>query len=48
MSWTRFVRCTGCKNVGNDMWYVVSGVWTCECGKPMTISEIATYHASLT
>lgn len=37
MSWTDGVRCSHCQRAA---WSVRGGVWTCSCGKPMTVAEI--------
>lgn len=43
--WNNFVICS---NDAASDWAVVGGVWTCnECGKQMTVTEIARYHATL-
>lgn len=44
MSWTQHVTCNRC---GGCDWEVQGGQWTCGCGKPMAVSEIAEYHAAL-
>lgn len=45
MSWT---DCVSCSNDGASDWTVVDGVWTCnDCGKAMTVTEVAAYHAQL-
>jgi hypothetical protein len=45
-SWTRFIKCP-CGVLGNNTWYVVAGVWMCECGRPMTVQDIKPYHDEL-
>ncbi|EKF23068.1 hypothetical protein C731_2966 [Mycolicibacterium hassiacum DSM 44199] len=37
MSWTADVKCSRCSN---SQWSVIGGVWTCTCGKQMTMTEI--------
>lgn len=37
MSWTQGIFCDRC---GQHFWHVKDGVWTCRCGKPMTVAEI--------
>jgi hypothetical protein len=44
MSWTQNVECSRCW--GAD-WVIRDGQWTCTCGKPMTVAEIAKYHEAL-
>lgn len=43
MSWTQNVTCHRC---GGFDWATQDGQWTCGCGKAMTVSEIAEYHAT--
>lgn len=47
MSWTHQVRCSN-PICSLSVWRVVDGVWTCQCGKPMTVAAVAEYHARLT
>lgn len=45
MAWTDYVICS---NDGASDWTVQDGCWTClECGKTMTTTEVAAYHAQL-
>lgn len=42
MSWTDFVSCA-CLTSAPD-WRVVDGVWTCQCGRQMTVPAIKAMH----
>lgn len=46
MSWVKKVECWTCRSAFHD-YRVISGVWVCECGSPMTLAEIAAYHKTL-
>lgn len=46
MSWVNQVRCSN-PACSITAWRVLTGAWTCQCGKPMTTAEISAYHEEL-